>query len=788
MKSSFAAYIASAKVLASERGLIWDLPCDETGRIPKDSRWDLTLLVGMIPPPSFYVGSFAIEADALDRLNEVRQQLGQPNLDARPIQPLWRDLYLAVIIHQLLVRKNKPASAVTVARWIRHLACAAGDTPPWAVTPEYVRQAYNAALHLGQSGKNALNFEMAVRTVFDDQHLADIPALARFCLPYRSDASRQAHERSRQERARVNGSSGTGRLRNRLAERKSEAKLPEQRAFWELVRIIFTETPQTFSDAIRFAVLKLLVISGLRIGEVVLLPYDWCRWREYVDADGQPAGRKGGVSRSLMIRHFAEKQIEDERADGVSLYENAQHVPPLFEDLVLETLADVATLTAPLRDRLRRQAETGRLFPEYEGDALVPANEMYTRATGNALFSTADVPADLVERYRDTFDPAVLDEIWAFQHSTQANRLPTAQHWLRLRGAGLLKIRSRTGEEITDRIDWREAFLRVEEVESYFRTHGTTKLPDLRPATLADGTPIHPHELLFLLPIRNLIEGRNGGILDVSRYFAAGRIATADIYYILDGKRPESIFRRYGATDEDHHHTLDPHALRHLQNTELFRLGVADTIITKRFNRRSVAQSYEYDHRSLAEDLAHVDVPAAAEEALGDNALQVYRMILDGKVSGPVVDEFRRIQRVQGDEVAFEYLNAEADGLHVTPYGLCVNSFTVDPCPKHLECFNGCRHLTRSDVDEERRHLERLRDRMAAVVDRLEAQPEDRRTAGWRNQIAHARIRLANIRKALATRPGGKPFPDGPDLSETAERRLGTTVLDTVRLLQESDD
>ncbi|NCA71721.1 MAG: hypothetical protein EOM91_16900 [Sphingobacteriia bacterium] len=41
---------------------------------------------------------------------------------------------------------------------------------------------------------------------------------------------------------------------------------------------------------------------------------------------------------------------------------------------------------------------------------------------------------------------------------------------------------------------------------------------------------------------------------------------------------------------EDRRLTLQSHALRHLQNTELFRLGVADTIITKRFNRRSVAQ------------------------------------------------------------------------------------------------------------------------------------------------------------------------------------------------------
>jgi hypothetical protein len=42
----------------------------------------------------------------------------------------WRDLYLAVVIHQLLVRRNKPPNALMVARWISLLAAASGDTPP----------------------------------------------------------------------------------------------------------------------------------------------------------------------------------------------------------------------------------------------------------------------------------------------------------------------------------------------------------------------------------------------------------------------------------------------------------------------------------------------------------------------------------------------------------------------------------------------------------------------------------------------------------------------------------
>ena len=149
---------------------------------------------------------------------------------------------------------------------------------------------------------------------------------------------------------------------------------------------------------------------------------------------------------------------------------------------------------------------------------------------------------------------------------------------------------------------------------------------------------------------------------------------------------------------------LTSHTLRHLQNTELFRLGVADTIISKRFNRRSVAQSYEYDHRSLAEELDQLELPADVEMALGEKASTVAKMIQSGKASGPIVDAFKKIQSTEGDTAAFEFLKVEADGFHAT-YGHCLNSFTVDPCPKHLECFSGCRHLSATNLPENRRHL-----------------------------------------------------------------------------------
>ena len=111
----------------------------------------------------------------------------------------------------------------------------------------------------------------------------------------------------------------------------------------------------------------------------------------------------------------------------------------------------------------------------------------------------------------------------------------------------------------------------------------------------------------------------------------------------------------------------------------------------------------------------------------------------------------------------------------------------MDPCPKHLEYFNGCRHLTRTAVPEEQRNLMRLRDRMLRAIAKLEATPVAGRNIGWRNQLAHGRARLAGIEVALATRPGEAPFPDGSDLFRSAEDKAGTTILDAKPKLRRAE-
>jgi hypothetical protein len=203
-----------------------------------------------------------------------------------------------------------------------------------------------------------------------------------------------------------------------------------------------------------------------------------------------------------------------------------------------------------------------------------------------------------------------------------------------------------------------KVFVKIGDLEDHLRIAGTSKLPDTDFFSLPDRS-FASWEFLFLHPKRSLAEERNDGICDVTRYVSVGRPDTALVNLSLgEQKSCDTLFKRYGQSEDDKDLVLTSHSLRHLQNTELFRLGVADTIISKRFNRRSVAQSYEYDHRSLAEELDQLELPVDVEIALGEKASTVAKMIQSGKASGPIVDAFKRIQISEGDAAAFERSNS----------------------------------------------------------------------------------------------------------------------------------
>lgn len=765
MNQHFSAFIQLGKDLAATRGLSWEIPLDASGTAIHGCEWDLTALSGDVPPRR-QLRHFSSEQLALDVLNVVRAANGLQHLSPSVLSQSWQELMKAVVMEQLFVRRNTVSHVTNnVVRPLRFIATCASGKEPWSITVDDLALSIRVANDLQPSGKLGDLISGLTKVLFDANHLSNIGPL------YPALASSRLNPRISRRSKYLNSHA---EIRHNLEDRKRAERLPERRAFWELIRIVMTEQPRTFMDELRFAAIRIMILTGFRVGEAVLLPAAWRTDRHYYDARQTPAGALGGYSQSLMIRHFAEKQ-QAKNAHGAVLVEKIHYVPRMFEEIVVQTLDRITTITEPLRNTLRQQTKTGRILPEFEVNALVPTTQLYPRLTGNAFWieMSEDKKRHWIQKSHQHYAPACFDELRKMQEQLHASpggtMSATARMYFRRavkphpRGHAAMVLRNASGSPISIQRDMSQVFVRVGELENYLRATATSKLSDTEVFKLTD-RDFASWEFLFLHPKRSLAEERTDGICDVTRYVAVGRPATDLIGLALgEQKSCDTLFKRYGQSDADRESVLTSHMLRHLQNTELFRLGVADTIISKRFNRRSVAQSYEYDHRSLAEELDQLELPVEVEMALGEKASTVAKMIQTGKASGPIVDAFKRIQRDEGDTEAFEYLKAEADGFHATPYGHCLNSFTVDPCPKHLECFSGCRHLSATNLPENRRHLRTLEIKLEAAVTIAEERPST--SIGRTNQIQHAKVRLDGVRKLLSAEDGERPFPDGPDLS-----------------------
>ncbi|MDO9421066.1 MAG: hypothetical protein Q7T66_10415 [Herminiimonas sp.] len=770
MNQHYTSFIKLGKSLASDKGLTWDFPISDEGNAVDGIGWNLTACIGDVPPPTFYLRDLGYESKAIQQINAERAAENLPVLPRQRLSPAWQDLMKAAVSEQLFFKRNSAAHVASqIARPLRILATCT-QKEPWEITLDDLQYSVRIASIIQTSGKLSEVVAGIVKVILDQYHICDAGQMYSMLSVKRVALKnvKSKHTMSEDE------------LRTNLEDRKRAERLPSKQAFWELVRIVMTERPRTFMDELRFAAVKTMIFTGLRAGEIVLLPIDWKRERTYLDAKKQPAGKAGGFSSALLLRHFAEKQQEEE-SDSRILRVNVQPIPEMFRELLTDTLERVADITAPLRETLKLQCQSGRLLPWYQKNELVPFTQLYTHITGNP-FWLAIKREPFLDEYRLNFDAAILHKLHDFQKTQYSVSIKQLDMSIYMFGnrlqkqmdskATLLTYRTSDGHPISAnaRKSWGETYLHIGELEDHIRKMTPTKISDTLPLPAETGA-IQPWELLFMHPKRSLAEERNEGLCDITRYIAVSRPDPTLIGFALGGQnQTPSLFAQYGATEEDRNLKLESHKLRHLQNTELFRLGVADTIISKRFNRRSVAQSYEYDHRSLAEDLEQISIPEEIELMLGEKATTVAKMIKAGKANGPIVEAFLRIQEKDGDTSAYEYLRVEADGFHATPYGHCLNSFTVDPCPKHLECFANCRHLSATDLPENKKNLVRLEEKFKVAIETIRLRPST--SIGWRNQLQHAEERLSGVQKLLATSPGELVFPDGVDLSKPHSRTV----------------
>ncbi|MBB3946971.1 hypothetical protein GGQ73_002935 [Rhizobium skierniewicense] len=752
----FARFINDSRELAEKKNVSWNISVDAVGNIVKGHRLELGRMAGSRQNgPSF--SRTMPDEKTLDLMNIIRaRQRLDPIFCKAPAEP-WIDLMMAVIIDQIFVKVNRPAQVQRHLLMIRIIAAESGPTPPWQLEPSTVRRAYNVALGIGASGKSALDLSTTIKVYFDQLRLAEVPALGKYCVAY-DDAA--GEERVRSRKAYQNDRHASNQILDRLSDRRSPEKLPDKRSYFMIVDIVFAMEPHNVSDWIRFSAIKLMIVTGLRAEEVLGAPVNCLSWREYLDSDGNPPALGGGVSREVFFRYFGLKKESESNRGSAALYETSQNVPLLFQRIFEDTVDDVRRVTAPARERLAAQAASGRLLPEYGRHEIVPAMEIFSRLTGNLKYADCELPPEVVAAYRKSLDFEHLKSLRDYQEScgrvshtvisffSRKSFQPYDHHGTPILGKNK---------------NWFSCYFRVGEVEDALQCELVTKSPELNSLVMQGDRRYGTHDMLFLMPVRNLVEGRNRGVLDVERYYAFGRADYGDIDLALDGSNPNSIFRRYLGEDGSSLcvNTLE---FRHLLSDVLFCNHVSDVINAKFFGRHTLKRTAQYDHTTLSKVLEEMDIGVEEDELLDDTQREMIAEILRDSIGGLKVEQFRKIQREKGDKAAVRYLAGAVAGFTITPLGACTSNFVAAPCPRHLECFRRCEHLTRTSDPAEAQRLDDLLEGFEIQRDAILEIPEARRTLGWQSQLSHVNVQIEGTQAAIAAAPGSKVFANGDDL------------------------
>ena len=239
--------------------------------------WNLTAAANSISPPNHYLRDFSLDSKTSAFLKDELPRLADGNSHRDVLSPAWQDLMKAAAAEQLFSRRNSVLHVVgQVLRPLRVLAtCTVSE--PWQLTADDIRSAIRTGAAIQPSGKLRDLVIGIVKTLFDAHHLTDSGPL------YASLGDRQQYVNAH---ARAKYTLSKEALRDGLRDRKREERLPERRAFWELIRIVMTQDPRTFVDELRFAAIKTMIVTGFRISEAALLPLDWKRQRNYFDAKG----------------------------------------------------------------------------------------------------------------------------------------------------------------------------------------------------------------------------------------------------------------------------------------------------------------------------------------------------------------------------------------------------------------------------------------------------------------------------------------------------------------------
>lgn len=172
-------------------------------------------------------------------------------------------------------------------------------------------------------------------------------------------------------------------------------------------------------------------------------------------------------------------------------------------------------------------------------------------------------------------------------------------------------------------------------------------------------------------------------------------------------RKDESIFDRRGLTEPDGSRiVLTTQMPRHWRNTLYEIAGMSEAQQALALGRADISQNPHYQHATIEEKNFQLHEFISTRNP--QKRLEIFKQgVRDGTIQGSIPDTYNQL-KVHSPVKAEEFLEIHVMAVHVTPYGACAHDFSKAPCPKHLQCFDSCSHLHRTDDPNEVLQLDEL--------------------------------------------------------------------------------
>jgi hypothetical protein len=506
-----------------------------------------------------------------------------------------------------------------------------------------------------------------------------------------------------------------------VKQRKSDEKLPSREAMEAYAQC--TNHPLSAGEEILLRVIDLLIATGQRGNEVAVIPYD-C-WVErpikgstgdvVLDAHGKPLVECG-------IRYFAEKQFQSR------VHWLAESDIPLARRAVER----LKVLTKEQREVAKwQECHPGRIW-EHPPQFVISED----RVLDWLGFS------DKKSARRHLYLYLSRNGIHPYDDETEHRQgKPVRRRYVAGEIESLIAPKLRGHEALTETVQGKlRIVLKTSETlaiafDGQFRFGGRGE------------------NVFRVLPRRVLL-------VEINRALGA------------DPRYP-SVFSRRGLVEADGSPIkLTSHQPRHWRNTIYHLTGMSDAQQALALGRKRLEQNKSYQHTSIEESTS------AHQEFLAFNSHReridfLHAGIRKTTIQGALTDSYHTLLHSRGTMAAEAFLTTHATALHVTPFGGCVHDFSQAPCPKHLQCWNGCSHLHLVGTPAERKNLQEIAVRLSkAIIIMRDGGTGEAGSDVW---LMDQERKLNNLRTALARESGAgvqQVFPAGlPMTMPDADKR-----------------